>query len=516
LTTSLTAITGESRQAAGYLLLQQRHDLAALPHHVESFIRQGVRQTHLTPEKRTEFYPRNYWPGENDFEHLEFALKHEGLHLQLLRVLLPRLPAAEITAYVRSKPTSIYARRIWFLCEEFSGRQLDLPDVTQGNYVDLLDDRDYHTGPAVRATRHRVNINLLGTLAFSPMVRRTKTLKAAEAKNLEQRCRKVIAAIPPELYARALQFLYTKETKSSYAIEREKPDHKRSQKFADALREATQRDYLLPDTLVALQHTIVDSRFANRGWRDTVNEQNYVGRSVGMSGEEVHFVAPRPQDLAELMPAFLDSSRRILNSGGHPVIAAAVIAYPFVFLHPFSDGNGRLHRFLIHYVLSRRRFAPAGVVFPISATMLHRAADYDATLESFSRPLLPLVEYELDPRGRMTVLNDTRDFYRYVDCTVIAEILFSFVEDTIEKELPSEIQFLQQYDAARQLMRDVVDLPNRHADLFLRLCLQNNGKLSQAKRRMEEYGRLTDAEVAGLETAVAEAFALKAKNIFKP
>jgi hypothetical protein len=103
-----------------------------------------------------------------------------------------------------------------------------------------------------------------------------------------------------------------------------------------------------------------------------------------------------------------------------------------------------------------------------------------------------------------------------VDCTVIAEILFSFVEDTIEKELPSEIQFLQQYDAARQLMRDVVDLPNRHADLFLRLCLQNNGKLSQAKRRMEEYGRLTDAEVAGLETAVAEAFALKAKNIFKP
>jgi len=31
-----------------------------------------------------------------------------------------------------------------------------------------------------------------------------------------------------------------------------------------------------------------------------------------------------------------------------------------------------------------------------------------------------------------------------VDCTVIAETLFSFVKETIEKELPAEILFLQQ------------------------------------------------------------------------
>lgn len=298
--------------------------------------------------------------------------------------------------------------------------------MTQGNYVDLIDPRDYYTGPITRSPRHRVNVNLLGNFAFSPMVRRTKTLRAAEAKQLEQRCRRVIEAIPPELYARALQFLYTKETKSSYAIERETPDQKRSQKFADALRDASKRDYLLKDTLVALQQAIVDPRFANNGWRDTINEQNYVGRSVSLTEEEVHFIAPRPQDLPELMPAYLDASRRILNSGVHPVIAAALIAYPFVFLHPFTDGNGRLHRF------------------------------------------------------RMTVLNDTRDFYRYVDCTFLAEMLFNFVEETIEKELPAEILFLQQYDTARRLMREVVDLPNRQADLFVRLCLQNNGTLSKA------------------------------------
>ena len=498
----------ESRRSAGYLLLGQRYGIASLPYAVESYVTQGTRRTHTTPEKTEEFYPRTYWPGDTDLDHLEFALKREGLHLQLLRALLPRLPAHELAAYVRSKPTSAYARRIWFLFEEFSGQRLDLPDVTQGNYVDLLDPRDYYTGQAARSQRHRVNSNLLGTLAFSPMVRRTKELKAAENKHLEQRCRKVIEAIPPELYARALQFLYTKETKSSYAIERETPDQKRSQRFADALRDAAKRDYLLQAALVGLQQAIVDPRFANAGWRDTLSEQNYVGRSVSSTEEEVHFIAPRPQDLAELMPAYLEASRRILHSDIHPVIAAAAIAYPFVFLHPFSDGNGRVHRFLIHYVLSFRRFAPDGVVFPISATMLHRPQDYDASLESFSRLLLPLVEYRLDSHGYMTVLNETQGLYRYVDCSFIAETLFSFVEDTIEKELPAELLFLQQYDNARRLMREVVDLPNRQADLFVRLCLQNGGKISRAKRELPDYQALNDGELAGLEAAVTAAFSL--------
>jgi hypothetical protein len=86
------------------------------------------------------------------------------------------------------------------------------------------------------------------------------------------------------------------------------------------------------------------------------------------------------------------------------------------------------------------------------------------------------------------------------------------VKETIEKELPAEILFLQQYDTARRLMREVVDLPNRHADLFVRLCLQNNGTLSKVKRQLPEYAKLTNKEITGLEAAVAEAFTVKAKQ----
>ena len=35
-----------------------------------------------------------------------------------------------------------------------------------------------------------------------------------------------------------------------------------------------------------------------------------------------------------------------------PVIHSAAVAFGFVFIHPFMDGNGPLHRYLIHEELS--------------------------------------------------------------------------------------------------------------------------------------------------------------------
>ena len=44
--------------------------------------------------------------------------------------------------------------------------------------------------------------------------------------------------------------------------------------------------------------------------------------------------------------------------------------------------------------------------------MLKKMDEYDASLEAFSKPLMPLIDYTLDDQGRMTVANETRDFYR--------------------------------------------------------------------------------------------------------
>ena len=145
---------------------------------------------------------------------------------------------------------------------------------------------------------------------------------------------------------------------------------------------------------------------------------------------------------------------------------------------PFEDGNGRIHRFLIHNILARRGFTPAGIMFPVSASMLKDMAGYDASLEAFSRPLMALVEYSLDEEGRMTVENDTARWYRYIDMTPQAEALFRFIERTIDTELVEELAFLANYDRTKKAIQEIVDMPDRQIDLFIRVCLQNNGRLS--------------------------------------
>jgi hypothetical protein len=202
-----------------------------------------------------------------------------------------------------------------------------------------------------------------------------------------------------------------------------------------------------------------------------------------------------------MMQGLIDAHRLMERGGVHPIVHAAVVGYGFVFVHPFNDGNGRIHRFLIHNILARRRFTPEGVMFPVSAAMLKEPKTYDESLEAHSKGVMGIVEYELDEQARMTVRGGWSDWSRFPDLTRQAEALFQFVSLAIERELPEELAFLQGYDRTRGLMQEVVDLPGPLLDLFIRLCLQNGGTLS-ARKRESHFSRLTDAEIAGLEEAV--------------
>jgi Fic family protein len=319
-----------------------------------------------------------------------------------------------------------------------------------------------------------------------------------------------VAAYSPELLKRALSYLYTKETKSSFEIEHIKPGANRTERFVALLQLAENEDFCDKPHLIELQNRIVDSRFAATDYRKT---QNYVGETVALRQERVHFVSPKPEDLPDLMDGLLAMHPRIstLRASKRPIVVpsivhAAVMAYGFVFLHPFDDGNGRIHRFLIHNILALGGFwRDEGVMLPVSAAMLKNPTQYDASLEAFSRPLMPLVEYSLDEEGRMTVHNDTALWYRYIDMTPQAEALFAFIEKTIDTELADELAFLANYDHTKSAIQEIVDMPDRQIDLFIRFCLQNHGKLSAGKRT-SHFDFLTGEEVAQMEQAVRDAY----------
>lgn len=187
------------------------------------------------------------------------------------------------------------------------------------------------------------------------------------------------------------------------------------------------------------------------------------------------------------------------------VIAAAILAFGFVYIHPLEDGNGRLYRYLIHHVLAERGFNPPGVVFPVSAAIHERIDDYRAVLESYSGRLLPLIEWEATESFNVRVLNDTGDFYRFFDATPHAEFLHACVQKTIEEDLPQEADFLRRYDSFRGQVEAFLDMPERTIDLLFRFLHQNGGTLSW-RARENEFVALTDQEASRIEEVYRTAF----------
>lgn len=493
----------EHLSKAGYAYLIELYGLEVFPHYCKSFISEkGPRRTAEKDGTVWNIFPEGYFPGESTGEQLEFAFKYEGINLQVLSFLFEKINPVEICEFVKKKPTGKYTRKIWFLYEFLTEEKLPLEDLKAVRYIDLLEEDAYYAAARVPSKRHRVYNNLPGNKEFCPLVRKTNLLKEFEAEGLDRRCKSLLKEYPEPILRRALSYFYTKETKSSFDIEHATPDQKRSLRFIELLKLAGQRDFCDKDSMVELQKAVIDPRFAGDDYRMT---QNYVGESIGRYQEIVHFIPPSPDDLSNLMEGFLRTCKRMLSSGIHPVVSAAVISFGFVFLHPFEDGNGRLHRFLIHHALGQTGFTPKGVIFPVSAAMLKNLDRYDRVLELFSKPLLRLAEYTLDEEKRITAQGNHANYYRYIDMTPFAEYLFATIRDTIDSEMETEFEYLRNYDRARSIIQEIVDMPDRLLDLFITVSLQNRGKLS-GKKRKTVFSMLTDEEVEKMENCIQEIF----------
>ncbi len=446
-------------------------------------------------------------PGERDIDHLLFALRHEGLSLPIWRAWIAGIGTDEaglqVAAAISESPTGAYARRAWFLFETLTGRRLELPDTKRGNYIPLIDPAAFVTGPIRKHRRQRIDVNLLGDLDFSPVVRRVGVVDAMDASELTERIQTIVSGHDDATVMRAISYLYTRETMASFEIEHERPARSRAERFVALLRLAADVRRLDEPTLVRLQNDTVDPRFAQDGWRE---DQVYVGESLDFVHERIHYVAPKPDDLDELMARLLALAAILIDEDGvDPVVAAAVLSFAFVLIHPFDDGNGRLHRWLIHWVLARRRVTPPDVVVPVSAVMLARRREYDEVLETFSRPLMERIEYELDDQGRMSVEGETAALYRHPDLTPMVVALYDWLATAIDEELPAELDFLVALSRAREAILDIVDMPDRLVVLFIKLCRQHGGRLSRRKRQ-RHFSMLTDDEVGRMEQVVAEHF----------
>jgi hypothetical protein len=460
----------------------------------------GARhKTIVTPEWRI-LTPRHE-PKPSLQGHLTFALKYEGLDLALLKRLFLAVGPGDIEAIVRAAPTGGYARRIWFLYEWLTGKSLDLPDADSGAYVPALDPDQQLGIDGENSARHRVRNNLPGTPDFCPLIFRTPTLEQFVACNLAERARTAVDDVSRELLARAAAFLLLKDSRSSYVIEGERPPQDRIQRWGRALGEAG-RNPLDVDELLRLQRIVIgDERFVRFGLR---HDGGFVGAHDRETGAPIpDHVSARPEDLPSLLRGIVAFDRGAADKLD-AVVAAAILAFGFVYVHPFEDGNGRIHRYLMHHVIARRGFNPRGVHFPVSAAILDKVDDYRTVLESYSHRLLPAIVWESTDRN-VRVLNDTADFYRFFDATPQAEFLYACVQQTIDQDLPNEAKYLERFDRFHAAVGTVVDMPDRTLQNLLGFLRQNGGRLSK-RARENEFATLTDEETRRIEQAYSDSF----------
>jgi hypothetical protein len=498
-----------SEKPIGSTWLKQYYQLSNIKLSHESYLGTRSKVEILQDGTIIETYQKAQYTlkADNPLSHFEFALKYDDVQMIFYQAVLKCIPEKDIVESIKSAPSSKYSRKIGFWYEFLTGERLPIKDRPSINYVDLIDSKRYFTGVLVKNTRWRINYNLLGDVCFCPTIKKTNTIIKALELDYPEMLRELSRNYSPDILNRANNYLYKKETRSSYQIEKEEPTPERIERFVSLLSNAGKkdiRDLLSGESLVMLQNQIVDPRFAATGFRDF---QNYIGQTTWNYDEIIHYVCPPPEFLSDLMKDLSNTAIRM--EGVNPIVRATAIAFGFVFIHPFEDGNGRIHRFLIHDFLSRDNFLPTGMIIPVSAHMVNNLKLYDDALEAYSKPIMQIIKYTKDKKQKLAVLNasEVEGYYRFPDLTAQTEYLCTVIETAISQDLPNELNFLQNYNEAKELMKQRVDMPDKLIDLFIRFTHQNNGIFP--KRRRNTFHMLKDDEIEALQSIFQDVFTLE-------
>lgn len=487
---------------AGLSALVHAFDVKAPVRELACISEQNIKG-HIKEERGWRVYSKRYELEPTVEAHLNFAMRYENIDLLVLKRVFLALPSQTVEQYVLSAPTSAFTRRAWYLYELLTGKTLAVPDAPNVTSVDLLDTDKYFTkSGGTLSRRHKVRDNLLGTARCCPIIRKTEVLNAFVESDLSKSALAVIGHVSQAVIARAASFLLLADSQASFQIEGERPPRNRIERWGRAVIQSGKNPLSLEELIRLHGILIEDNRFVQGGLR---SEGVFLGEHTSHGEPLPKFFGAKPGDLADLMNSLLETNTIMKHGDLDPVLQAAATAFGFVYVHPFADGNGRLHRCLIHQTLSDRQFTPSGMLFPVSSVMLDWIDRYREALHEHSARLMDFIEWNPTPKGNVEVLNNTADLYRFFDCTHAAEFLYSCVKRTVESDLPREIDYLMRRDEAVRNVMNLVEMPNLMAEQFVLFVHRNGGKLPN-KRRKKEFAALKESELLELEEIVRDSF----------
>ena len=217
--------------------------------------------------------------------------------------------------------------------------------------------------------------------------------------------------------------------------------------------------YNLDDMLAAhavLMYGLVDDA---GHWRST-------GAGIYRGDRLVHMAPPQSQ-VPRLMADLFDWLK---NSDAHPLIASAAFHYEFEFIHPFSDGNGRIGRLWQTLILSH--WQPMLAYLPVETVIKHRQQTYYQLLT------------ESDQKS---------------DCSAFIEFLLQAIEDSLLEAISTQPDIVSEKTRVETRVEMQVKTPEQ-----ILLLLQQNPHMT-----LSEVADAIGKSVSTVERAVAK---LKKQN----
>ena len=284
----------------GFKALADRYRIAlAQPLRVESVIG-TTRMSHESTGHVARKYPLSYQPSDDFAGHFEFGLKYEEIHLEFFARLFAAAGPGPVEAWCRQTPFGQYARRTGFLYEWLTGLHLDVPDVTNGGYVDAVSSQRYLTRvESLRVRRWRINDNLPGVPALCPLIRRTEAVQEALQFDLGASLLQLNQVFGADILMRTASWLTFKESRASFLIEREADKADRIQRFAHVIGKYCGHidNPLSNESLHTLQAGILGEGALGLGLR---HSPVFVGQAT-LREDIVHYIAPQFEVLTQLL-----------------------------------------------------------------------------------------------------------------------------------------------------------------------------------------------------------------------
>lgn len=161
-------------------------------------------------------------------------------------------------------------------------------------------------------------------------------------------------------------------------------NHKKAFDFMLGYNEDINKEFIFELHKFVVSNTLPQHLISQIGRYRTV--QVFVGSSIQPNPSEV------PEKMASLLKWYSNNKKKL-----HPIVAASYFHAEFEKIHPFADGNGRVGRLLMNFILHKNKFPMINI--PKKKRLRYydalREAQYKANLSPFIQLLINILKKDM-------------------------------------------------------------------------------------------------------------------------